>query len=747
MESMNKDARASKILQIMDEVENSPLTIKQYFKEKNPPFGRAQYYLYKKALREKGVAGLHDQRSKGNNLKFTNDMKNFAKGLIVYNRSMPSAEVQNAIKNEFGVIISNTVIKNFRIENDLNWIRPKKGLKPFDESGASEISIALALGTGLIDTITDSICQCVQKKRESKEFRESELIQKDHPDLRSNGRFTSEYNKLPHVKELRFKSLDEKIGVKRFASMNIFSLSRESIMRYTVALFSLPQVTANGRFRSVDNPKGNALKYLCGLNYKASTLDKHLSELKYLQVSNELIEAIAKFWIDFWGKRNKLDSISACYYIDGNTKALWSSKSCHKGRVAMLGRVMNCLEQVFIHDGQGHPIYFQTFNGHADLGKNALKMMDTLSEYLEATTTLEGQFTVNRILIMDAAGNGVNTLRGLSSSDSDYYYITMLDSNQFNERKIKSISGEKRYDYGNAHLVDCTLELEDSNDKGYIFETRAVQVYWDNGRTSVLITSVPETIFSTDYVVKSYFDRWPAQELDFKDMKGGVNLHRVVGYGKKLVDNKKVLERIEQLQGQISELERELDVFLNEIRGIERNLEARINDERKYREKSTVVNGERKLSERDTEILASIQKEINSLKRRIKKIEKSHEKPFKSLKKKKEELARIIDKKKIYRVDVELDQIMTCFRISFANICSYMLDECFKGEKMTLQRLFETIFDLRGKVKVENDQRNIFIERNPKQENIMRKLELALEALNRMGVKDVNNLMYKFQLV
>jgi len=295
--------------------------------------------------------------------------------------------------------------------------------------------------------------------------------------------------------------------------------------------------------------------------------------------------------------------------------------------------------------------------------------------------------------------------------------------------------------------VDCILELEDSNDKGYIFETRAVQVYWDNGRTSVLITSVPETIFSTDYVVKSYFDRWPAQELNFRDMKGGVNLHRVVGYGKKLMDNTKVLEKIEQLQGQISELEGELDVSLNEIRGIEKNLESKIKEERIYREKSSVENGERKLPEHDAEILKGIQKVINSLKRKIKKIEKGHEKPFKSLKKKKKELARIIDKKKIYRVDVELDQIMTCFRISFANICSYMLDECFNSEKMTLQRLFETIFDLRGTVKVENDQRNIFIEKNPKQENVMWKLELALEVLNRMGIKDANKLMYNFKLV
>ena len=59
-----------------------------------------------------------------------------------------------------------------------------------------------------------------------------------------------------------------------------------------------------------------------------------------------------------------------------------------------------------------------------------------------------------------------------------------------------------RYDY-------CRVELEDSNDKSFIFETRAVQVHWDNGRTSVLITNVPLAIFDPDTVVRSYFDRCP----------------------------------------------------------------------------------------------------------------------------------------------------------------------------------------------------------------------------------------------
>jgi transposase len=163
MTHINKNARASVILRVMDEVENSPLSINQYFKEKKVPFGRAQYFLYKKVLREKGAKGLHDQRGEGNNLKFTNEMKTFVKGLLGYNQSITSSEVKNAIENEFGIAISNTVINDFRRENDLSWIRPESDRKPLDESGASEIAIALALDTGLVDAIADSICLCVQK--------------------------------------------------------------------------------------------------------------------------------------------------------------------------------------------------------------------------------------------------------------------------------------------------------------------------------------------------------------------------------------------------------------------------------------------------------------------------------------------------------------------------------------------------------------------------------------------------------
>jgi transposase len=267
--------RIDKIMCIMEDIEKSSLSVSKYFKDKTVPFGRAQYYLYKKTIEERGIEGLKDLRSKGNHLKFTDEIKNFVKGLLKHNRSMTSEDIQRVIQNEFGTSISIIMINNFRRENNLCLILPQKE-QPLKESGASEIAIALAIESGIIDAITESICFSVERRKDSEIFKESLLNPKDHPDLRSKGKFTTEYNNSPQVRSSRFKSIDEKIDKKRFDAMRIFSLTRESVMRYTIALFTLPIVTSNGRVRSIDNPRGNALEYLCGFNYKASTLDMHV---------------------------------------------------------------------------------------------------------------------------------------------------------------------------------------------------------------------------------------------------------------------------------------------------------------------------------------------------------------------------------------------------------------------------------------------------------------------------------------
>jgi len=66
---------------------------------------------------------------------------------------------------------------------------------------------------------------------------------------------------------------------------------------------------------------------------------------------------------------------------------------------------------------------------------------------------------------------------------------------------------------------------------------------------------------------------------------------------------------------------------------------------------------------------------------------------------------------------------------------------------MTLQQMFEKIFELRAKVKINGDQRNITIERNLKQMKLMKRLESAFETLNHLWIKDIYGNRYNFKFI
>ncbi|MCP4402745.1 MAG: hypothetical protein GY801_36265, partial [bacterium] len=112
---------------------------------------------------------------------------------------------------------------------------------------------------------------------------------------------------------------------------------------------------------------------------------------------------------------------------------------------------MNCLENVFIHDGKGHPLYFQTFHGHADLGKHALGMMQELTKHCD-----DEPISVNRILVFDGAGNSVKTMRAFQ--DGEEYFMTILDKNQVKDRRLKHLGEDVPYPHGEATVVDGQIE-------------------------------------------------------------------------------------------------------------------------------------------------------------------------------------------------------------------------------------------------------------------------------------------------
>jgi hypothetical protein len=737
---MIRDDRINEIITTIKKIQESKLPVKKYFENNFVPFSISKYYKYCNAMQRYGTEGLRDHREDANQTKLTRTIKNYILSTVKENRSISSPQLKNKILDIFGISLSEDTINIFRASESLTRLPIKNPEYEIQKSGGGEILTFLAFYTGIIEIITKTIIQRRNEILQTESIDRAKTSKPDHPEARNHGKFTREYNQQEDVRTNRFKSIDEKIPLKTLSSMNIFLKSNKIISRYNLALLCLPLVTSNGKSSRINRVRGNDIAFLSGYNYKDAALDKYLRELKYLKISNQLILETAKFWINFWKKEQNEETCFVCYYIDGNTKPLWSSHSHYKGKVTMLGRVMNCLENVFIHDGKGHPLYFQTFQGHADIGEHALNLVTKLNQMLDNPSV---HIQVNRIIIFDAGGNGVQTLREFDKSDE--YFITILDENQTKDRKFKHKRLETQYKYGTAKLIDCQIELKDSSEKDYIYESRVVIVNWDNGRKAVIITDIPRELLDESEVVKKYFDRWPLQEKIFREEKSSLRIQNIVGYGTKIESYDKMNERHRKICETITNLKLKLEVPLKEIDAIEAHLTDFYQKEKIFREKSKIVDGIRVLDDADAICLKECESNINRCIRQKAKIEKEHKDDFEKYRRCLEEEKRLRDKDKVYRIDIELDQIMTCFKMSFVNLCSFFLIKCFDNEKFELLTLMESIFQLDGSASVSSDKKAIDLEMNPKEPDLMNKLYKALQILNTMQVHDLEGRVIEFK--
>jgi len=700
VENKNIDERVKSIITLINDVRRSGSSARKYFSTHDVPVSIAQYHRHVRRYDKEGVDGLYDHRKDGNARKITSEIEYYLIGLLENNRESSASEIISKIDKRFNINVTHRAINNFRKTHGLERItKPDSHTEELQFPGFEIIS-ALAYHTGIVDTWSDAIKNKIESIKDTELFKENQQLGADHPSKRNKGRFTARYNKLKDVRTTKFNSIEEKIQHKDLSCLQLLDTQTKTISRKNLAVLSLPLITLNGSIRNINKNIGNSLKHVCGYNYKHATIDKYLRELKYLQISSDFIKATADFWIKFWGNNNEQPTL-LCYYIDGNTKPLWSSLRCKKSKVSMLGRVMNCLEQVFVHDFFGRPMYFQTYSGNANLGDKALSLMDDIEDYLKSISS-DGK--VNRVMIMDSAANGVSTLRSIANSN--YYFITLLDENQITERKFKHVQQPVRYEYGDADLKDCVVELIDSKDS-YIFECRGVIIGWDKGKRTVAVTNLPAEIVDSSGVVKSYFDRSPLQELQFRSMKAAVSIHRVMGYGKKKIKDKKMREKQKKVRKSIEKLCSELKEILDEIEKLKQELVPLYKEERRLKEKTIIKGGKREGDVSTMSTLKTCQKEIDCIHRAIRKIKKPHNEKFKRLQKLRKEWKRIQGKDYVYRVDVELDQLITCFRISFVNLCSFFLSHCIKDGRMELQTLIQSFFMLDGSITETNTERTI----------------------------------------
>lgn len=741
------------IMRWIHRIKSSNLSVREYFKTHDVPFSRDRYYFYVKrqVLLEQGqVLNLRQRRGNtAKSRKFDEKHEGFIQGLIMATPEITANTLQKKLFAAFGIDVSLSLIsivrnKLFPDSYKPTIGRPKSRTNEIEINplGGFELIVALGYHLGWPQHVQSIICKAVNSLKKTTEFSENTKY-KDIQGRNKAGQFTTKYTKRSDVRKNRFGSISDKIKTKNWQSMNIIRDGENTIIRKNVAILSLPVITANGKVRTINTANGRSLKYLCGVNYSQSTIAKYLAELKYLRISTTLLQAIGSFWGQYW--QDEFNDATRCpllcYYIDGNTKALWSSQRVKQNKVTMLGRVMGCLEQMFINDMYGHPIYLETYAGHGPTGKHILalfeKIEDSISEVPGSRTN------VCRAIIMDSASNSVETLREFAKQE-EYYYITPLDDNQLTERKILHKGRSSRYEYGDGKLQELILELEDSKDKKFLITSRAIHITWDNGKTIVLLNNLPEFINSSE-VVQAYFKRWPAQELQFKKFKAAVSLSRVVGYGRKLVKNEKAMEKINKLNSQIIELRKVLELPIAMIEKHEAAISKLIIQERKIKAKSKIKGGVRLVPKKYQQEFNTHAKKISHHKNEINKIKKLYAK-IRVLREKQQKWLNLQSKKYEYEIDVELDQLVTFFRINLANMLAYFIRHFLGDISISMVMLIEKIINLTGVIESTSMMRKITLNWNKHDQETIKILKPAIAKINKLNIDGIDGKKYFFAL-
>ena len=118
---------------------------------------------------------------------------------------------------------------------------------------------------------------------------------------------------------------------------------------------------------------------------------------------------------------------------------------------------------------------------------------------------------------------------------------------------------------------------------------------------------------------------------------------------------------------------------------------------------------------------------------------------FQKLERLEREWLRLQGKETVYTVDVELDQIMTYFRVSLVNLYSYLAG-LLGLSPLSLVKFIYTVLFLSGRVEETRTKRHVILERNEKDPSTMAALSKALSVINSFNIHNLASQQLTFGL-
>lgn len=742
--------KAGVITAVVNAMHEHGLSERDALEREAPDVDRSSYRRWVKRFLEHGFEGLLDWR-----MPLLNETtpQNVEQEICALRRVDPQTPVETIIahlKKHFDYETSATTVKGILQEAGLSRRPgPPAGTQGLGERrlelGGMKLVEAALQETGYLKSLTTGIevhCEGVELP--------DPLPEVDRSDRDEWGRFESSYNERYRKGPEDdigpgFASVEQKREDKDPSQMHLWGASDKVLERKLKALLVSP-LLGSGRWDGIRVPRGELLEELCGYAYMPSTLELFTRELKYLEVSPTLWEIHARRWHALttqWGDPRR----AAVLYVDESSKPVWTDLFSESTRVSAVGRVMPGLEQVAFHTGYGVPLRYVTHSGRTPLVTVVPELLDELTRWLEGSE-------VGRIVVIDAAANSVPFLRGLEQGSTPRAWVTRLRKTWVEGKRIFNRSNYRAYRNGDRVRMG---EADFNDPDGGPFRMRVVEL---ERRTKGTVTYLGASLlldpakWPASELADLYFDRWPAQEANFRAVNQAVGHKDVHGYGKQLVDNvtvvreqdklrargRRLREQRETLVGQIAEDAPIVHAEGKRLRGLERRIETArrriesILHDDPVNQLKDLTKRANKLKELQQEAEA-IRKSLSKREPALSKLQRKLETLEAKLAKDEETIEELDSRRRIFRHDVELDSLFALLKVSLVLMVTYVLKEYLGDARMEPATFLERVATLPARLLMTPTHEVLTFEYNRRDPDVMEYLRGCAETINAREIR------------
>jgi hypothetical protein len=325
--------------------------------------------------------------------------------------------------------------------------------------------------------------------------------------------------------------------------------------------------------------------------------------------------------------------------------------------------------------------------------------------------------------------------------------------------RFEDVQPWEPYGQGPDEVCNAKLWLKDNRKGEPDLLVRAVgRRRHRTGKVAWFATLLPVEEFSATDVIRLYFERWPAQEHVYRDGSGAVGLDVHHGFGKLKVDNVAVIDRHDKLLGQLRRLDTTLEtdraklVPLLEQQG---QLQAAFDHTApQVRQRRTAFDAAfeagRATSDHaalrawegwvdDTrEKLMRLGREVANVEARVRTTQAARER-------KQTEANSLATKRRIFTVDVELDEIVMAFKFTFMNLCRVLMRDYLHVD-METDTMIDSVLTLAGERITTASTETVRIYRRPRDSRAMVAVGRACAELTALRLRRGDRLL-SFELV